>query len=173
MVAALRDNLALNDERAVTVLELALGDAEGEVDLLIFADLPHGHASTARLAEHPYQAQRVLRRTLDGLLEEADRPPALVKVDVEGSERDVLLGAPEAVAAKRSMWLLEVNYDTAAAFGHAPSALLELFDADYAVYRIEADGAAPEHDPSGAPHGATWLLAPPEHAERVERIASA
>jgi FkbM family methyltransferase len=173
MVAALRENLALNDVHGVTIHELALGDAEGEVDLLVFADLPHGHASTARLGDHAYVAQRVRRRTLDALLEEADRPPAVVKVDVEGSERDILRGAREALAAKRSMWLLEVNHETAAAFGHRPAALLELFDADYAVYRLDGDAAVPERDPAGAPHGATWLLAPPKHAERVEGIASA
>jgi FkbM family methyltransferase len=173
MLAALRENLALNDGRAVIVHELALGDDNGEVDLHIFADLPHGHASTARLGDHAYKAQRVLMRTLDDLLEAADGPPALVKVDVEGAERDVLLGARATLAAERSMWLLEVNYDTAAAFGYLPIALLERFNADYAVYRLDGDGPVPETDPSGAPHGATWLFAPPEHAARVEGIAGA
>jgi FkbM family methyltransferase len=174
MVAALRRNAALNTVSPaqggsdVEVYDVALGEGRGEVDLHVFAGLPHGHASTRPLGRQDHTAQRVSCRTLDDLLHGAGEMPALVKLDVEGSELNVLRGATTVLAARRSMWLVEVNTQTSAAFGYDPMALTEPFGDGYAVYRLGPTGFEPERAPAAVPHGTMWLFVPATLRDRVD-----
>ncbi|MEA2356001.1 MAG: hypothetical protein QOD61_2130 [Solirubrobacteraceae bacterium] len=172
LVEALRANLELNPGLPVSVHPVAVGARDGEVVLHHFSGLPHGHASTRTLGHTAFATERVGCRTLDGLLEAAPRPPALIKLDVEGSELETLRGAEDVLGAKRSMWIIEVNREASAAFGYAHTDLLELFADDYAVYRLVAGGLAAEADPSGAPHGTMWLCSPPVMAERTAALVA-
>lgn len=170
MVASLRANLDLNPTLPVTVHNLAVGDADGEVLLHHFSGLPHGHASTRTLGYEDFDVERVRCSTLDGLLVDAIRPPTLIKLDVEGSELAVLRGAAGVLAAKQSMWVIEVNSETSAAFGYAPAELLEPFFDDFAVYRLAAGGLLPERERAAAPHGTMWLCVPPALRHRTDGL---
>ena len=171
-IASLERNLELNPELAVRVQPLAIGAEDGELDLHLFAGLGHGHASAATLDRTDFTTYRVRVRTLDGLLEHQP-PPAFVKIDVEGSELDVLRGAERVLSADRPpMWMIEVNYETGAAFGYRPVDLLEPFRARpaYEIYRITADGLVAEREPESAPNGSNWALIPEGYRDRLTPI---
>jgi FkbM family methyltransferase len=84
----LRRNLAINGlEPRVTVHELALGATEGEVRFTVGLD-----SVNKVLVESTAQPSRTVQmRTLDGLTAAVE--PAMIKMDVEGHEADVLAGA--------------------------------------------------------------------------------
>ena len=167
MVASLRLNLELNPNLPVTIHNIAIAEAPGEMLLHHFSDLPHGHASASALGHHRFDTETVRCLPLDDLVAEATCSPALIKMDVEGSELLALRGGVGILEAKRSMWIIEVNHETSAAFGHTPLELLDRFSEDYAVYRVAAGGLVAEQDPAGAPHGTMWLCVPPALRDRA------
>lgn len=173
MIASLRVNLELNPDLPVAIHNVAVADAAGEVLLHHFSGLPHGHASTRTLGRDDFDTEPVPCLPLDDLLAEAVRRPTLIKMDVEGSELVALRGAAAVLEAKRSMWIVEVNHQTSAAFGYAPPELLDRFCTDYAVYRMAAGGLLPEQDRAAAPHGTMWLCVPPALHGRTEGLVVA
>jgi FkbM family methyltransferase len=168
LAGALRRNLALNPHLDVDVHEMAVGAHEGELELHTFEDLSHGHTSAATLGRDHYTTHLVPCRRLDDLVAHA----ALVKVDVEGYELEVLSGATKLFDGGRGpIWLIEANYETAAAFGRRPAAALSpLEDHGYSIFRIENDGVFLDADVDAAPHGATWLCVPEAHLHRVRAM---
>jgi FkbM family methyltransferase len=166
LTVALRRNLALNPHLSVSVHPVAAGTQYGTLELHVFDDLPHGHTSASTLGRTRYQTHVVPCRRLDELIAE---PPALVKVDVEGLEPEVLAGATGLLAhERRPMWLIEVNHETAAAFGRRPQAVLDHLPAkDYSIFRIEGNDVVADHDVAAAPHGSTWLCVPDAYRGRV------
>jgi FkbM family methyltransferase len=168
MLVELERNLALNPGLGVRVEPVAVGRQDGHLNVHLFAGLPHGHASASTLGRDDYETHCADMRTLDGLVD--GRPAALVKIDVEGAELEVLRGA-EAVmgCAAPPILVLEVNRETSAAFGYEPHALIDALPAGagYVVHRAEHGRLVPDGDPSSAPHGATWVCVPAAHAERT------
>ena len=175
-VERLRENLARNPwADSVEVHPVALGAAPGEVELNVFDDLPPGYASTSTLGRGDARSTVVTRGTLDALVAAGGRRPALVKADVEGGELDVLRGARELTGAPDApMWLVEVNYETAAAFGYAPVDLLAELRArqEHTVLRLGGGVLRAETEPEAAGQGDSWLCVPAHHRDRVERFLS-
>jgi FkbM family methyltransferase len=167
ILPALKRNLELNDQLAVRLFEVALGESPGTTEIHVFSGLPQGHASVSTLDRTDYRSHRVERSTLDELL--ADRIPAFVKLDVEGSERDVLRGPAATLGAEcPPIWMIEVNYETSAAFRYRPIDLLDWFGGGYGVFRIADEGLVPEVEPETAPNGSNWILVPRCHGDRVD-----
>jgi FkbM family methyltransferase len=166
VAAALRANLALNPQLDVELHQVAVGETSGNLELHQFEDLPHGHTSAATFGRERYETLVVPLVRLDELITEQ---PTLVKVDVEGYEPEVLAGAAGLLADGRGpMWLIEVNDETAGAFGRRPSAALEPLAAHgYAVFRVQEDGIVLDDDVDHAVHGTTWLCVPEAHMGRV------
>jgi FkbM family methyltransferase len=174
--ATLEENLARNPGLSVRVLPLALGAKRGEIELNVFAGLPHGHASVSTLGRDDYTAHRVEQRTLDEIVAEAAETPALVKMDVEGSELGLLEGARATLAGEAPpVVVTEVNYETSGAVGYRPVELLERLPAaqGYETYRIVPGGLAREREPEAAPHGAGWALVPAARRDRLVGLVRA
>lgn len=168
---ALERNISLNPELAVKLVPLAVGAEEGELELHLFQGLSHGHASASTLGRIDYEKFRVPVRSLDGLLDR-ERTPAFVKIDVEGSELEVLNGANRLLGADRPpIWMLEVNYETSRAFGYRPVELIEHFQGSggYELYRVTEAGLVPEHEPAAAPDGVNWVFVPDAYRDRLSR----
>lgn len=96
----LRHNAALNGFRQVRLVPFALGadDREGIVTVRIAGSSQATATQTARM------------RRLDGVVEELGLPPPnLIKIDVEGGERDVLFGARATLHAWRPVIIVETH----------------------------------------------------------------
>ena len=133
----------------VTVITAALGDTEGMVELTGWDNPDHrglgsvvpGHRSGLAENWHEGETLHVPQLTLRNLLsEQVDRKDeiALLKIDVEGYEPDVLRGAPELFSNRRvRAAILEVTTTLPVDW---VGDLLEFTSADYDAYAIEETG---------------------------------
>jgi FkbM family methyltransferase len=107
---AVRVNAALNELPNVTVLEAAAGTEQGRERLWVVADQTSSHLASR--GEHPLaeMALEVDVLALDDLVSERGfPPPALVKIDVEGSELDALRGMRGILAEHRPKLVCELH----------------------------------------------------------------
>jgi FkbM family methyltransferase len=127
----LRANVELNGFDNVVVIEKAAHSRNGAADL----DLSGG--TTAAHVVHGDSGEGTLRvetQRLDDLVAaRAVRPPALVKIDVEGAERDVLAGMSETVRIHHPLVICELH-------GSQDEFLAALADFGYAVSVLD-DGS--------------------------------
>jgi len=109
---ALRRLCELNPALPISVIPFALSDRNGLVRLKVMPDLSMG-----KLVGSPFQTGAaavdeitVSVRTIDGLVEGGNIPlPNVVKIDVEGSEFDVLRGATKVIETSRPRIFLEAH----------------------------------------------------------------
>jgi len=167
IVERLRANLRLNPGLAVEVRDRALGAKATRGSIHLFRDLPAGHASQSNLGRSDFDRYEIEVVPLDQELVGAPSAPALVKVDVEGAELDVLQGASNLLRRAPPMWLLEVNWETSRVLGYQPPDLLEMLAGSYDVFRITDRGLIRDTDPTSAPQNSSWLCVPDRFASRV------
>jgi FkbM family methyltransferase len=168
--AVLCENVRLNPGLEIKVHPIALGSRDEKVSVHVFRGLPSGHASLSTLGRHDFERFLVRARPIDDLVRDAGRTPTLIKLDVEGSEFAVLEGARSTLATVTApMWLIEVNHQTARAYGYRPSALLDYLASrnDYLAFRVVEGGVVPENEPESAPHGSSWLCLLTSQLERL------
>ena len=95
-VAALRENVQLNGFQNVSVYNVALFDSEGEMALSLSPTASAWHSMVLHVGEDSIKVRTVC---LDGVMRQANVDHVdLLKVDVEGAEPNVLLGARETLA---------------------------------------------------------------------------
>ncbi|MBF0624646.1 MAG: FkbM family methyltransferase [Magnetococcales bacterium] len=102
----------LNPALDLRLMPLAVGSANGRAT---FSFMPE--STMGKLSDSPFQAEEeacgtldVSVRTLDDLLQRGDiEPPSLIKVDVEGSEVEVLRGAASLILEHHPVWIIEVH----------------------------------------------------------------
>jgi FkbM family methyltransferase len=101
----LREHLALNNLRNCTVLESAICNTEG----MIAFSIADWEPSMARLS--PRGEITVPSTTLDICIygEKRLKPPNVLKIDVEGAELEVLLGATRGIAEFHPTIFLEIH----------------------------------------------------------------
>ncbi|HYH59406.1 MAG TPA: FkbM family methyltransferase [Thermoleophilaceae bacterium] len=107
---AVRANAELNDFENVTVVERAAGATTGREPLLVVADASWSHL--AARGSHPQTARTVEVEVvaLDELVAAGEiAPPTFVKIDVEGSEADVLNGMRESLRQHRPIIVCELH----------------------------------------------------------------
>lgn len=107
--ARLRENVAANDLTAtVNVLELAVGAEAREAALRLEPGAPTGNAAIVADASDG-DVQIAVTRLDDAVRGEDLERCTLVKIDTEGSELDVLRGAPGLLRDRRPVLVLELN----------------------------------------------------------------
>lgn len=171
-IDAWRDNFSLNRHLTADLRTVALGDTAGEVSLHRFAGLPHGHASLSTLGRVDFDSTQVRVNRLDIELGPGTQP-ALVKLDVEGSELAVLKGSEGLLTALGPpSWLIEVNYDTCRALGYEPSAIHDLLMGAhrYELYRVVERGIQRELRVADAPQGSTWFFVNEQDRGRLSSV---
>jgi FkbM family methyltransferase len=100
----------------VEVIEKAAGSAPGRDRLLLVEDLSWSHLESRGPHPRATDSVEVEIVAIDDLVAGGDiRPPQLVKIDVEGSEVDVLAGMRRTIEEHRPAIVCELH-DTAAAF---------------------------------------------------------
>lgn len=143
--ALLEKNVAANALRNVVLNACAVADCEGEAVFWERAE----PASSSLAGGRPPDAsvRRVYRvpvRTLDAYCQERDLIPHVIKADVEGAERLVVLGARElcSLSPERApLWLLEHSASACARFGDRLERLAQtLAGFGYSCFTLKPDG---------------------------------
>jgi len=178
MFSLLSESIALNQlQSRCHAKRLAITDREGRSTLKTFADLDPMHASLYPLADWAYEEEDIELSTLDAQVATFPKPPSLIKCDVEGGERDVLLGAQRVLAGEFGsppLWLLEANYEAAGMAGFFPWDLIEIAKsrAPYEAYCIRGGSIVAVLHKTALRHGDTLVLAIPEiHQARLAACA--
>ena len=136
----LEENCILNGVGAGVIRNnVGLGASEGTLTLYSFAELSHGETSA-----RPFDGARISSQesarciTLDQYVRASRlEHVALVKVDIEGGEWDVLCGSRSLLASRcPPMWIFEVNFRNAAAFGWSPPDLFRSMQRDYGYHFV-------------------------------------
>jgi FkbM family methyltransferase len=139
--ALLQRNVDRNSLSQVSVDTRALGDADNSEAILHLADEQHGGQNT--FGAVVYKNVRVVgdaivqMTTLDQAIVESrvDRVD-VVKIDVEGAEFSVLLGASELLSKLRPVLMLELQDESLVAQGSGADAVVGLLSGfDYRMYR--------------------------------------
>jgi FkbM family methyltransferase len=143
----LERNIQLNSLENVTVSTVAIGASPGKAELYRFGDLPIGHTSLSPLGRSKWQSFTCDVVSLDAYVTRLDvRGVSMIKIDVEGSELNVLLGARRLLERDGPAVILEINPKTAPFFGYTPEDLLTILrDLGYAflMYQPRSRKLAP------------------------------
>jgi FkbM family methyltransferase len=159
-------------ERRCVAQQLAVGAKPGTLSIKKFAGLDPMHASFYPLADVPFEEEEVCVKPLDTVARKMVAVPAVIKCDVEGGERDVLLGSANLMAGALGpppLWFLEANYETAAMAGYFPWELAEIAaQYGYRAYTLREFHAAELRSRRGLRHGDVLILAiPASHQDRL------
>ena len=160
----IRRSIEANQFDRVKVLEVLLGNEEGEASLFLTS---HSiHASTIP-RERRYRELRRPLRTLDSLTACGEvAPPDVIKIDVEGSELHVFQGAETMLRAHQPSIVFEAD-ENMKRMGYTADDLFGLLTkaAPYKFFTIDNAGVlAPLQSPY--PFG-NFLALSPRHADRM------
>ncbi len=156
------------DHPNLVVHPMALGDKDTETDFFIPENWISGSCMPR---DKSSQCCRVRMARLDDAL---PGRPDFVKLDAEGAEMAVLVGAKAILDAPDApLWMVELSTEEARPFGHDVSDVVGLFHraarARYTAYRIDSD--VPRLHPLELPlSGDFWINALFVPAERGDRI---
>lgn len=108
--ASLRRNVQLNGFHHVTVIEAALSRTAGEGWLVVGEEPTWGRLASGGASRMPHGWVRVPLMAIDDLVDRGTiAPPALVKIDVEGAELDVVAGMTETIRRHRPVIICEMH----------------------------------------------------------------
>jgi FkbM family methyltransferase len=95
-VNCIRKNIDLNGMINVRIYDVALGRMEESRDFHLANDTNTGSSGFVKMVRYDVPVEKVKVMTLDNLMEQLDWPVIdLAKVDIEGAEYELLLGASE------------------------------------------------------------------------------
>ncbi len=107
LLGVIDKNFMMNDIRNAKVCEVALAAVPGTTVLYLAPDTNSGGSSFFRTTKLGLRPEAVRTMTLDTLLErEGMRKIRFLKVDVEGAEEQILLGAEKTLQEKRIDFLM-------------------------------------------------------------------
>jgi FkbM family methyltransferase len=127
----------------VEVREAALGNEAGERAFAHVVDDPGWSGFRARPtpSSSPVEELSVRVERLDDALPDGVRP-AYVKIDVEGAEEEVVLGAQETLRRHRPVVAFEHGRGSADHYGTTPGAIHDLLaeELGYEIFGLDGDG---------------------------------
>jgi len=127
----------------VEIREAALSDATGNRSFAHILDDPGWSGFRARPTPQASSVETITVRCerLDDALPAGVRP-VLVKIDVEGAEEQVLLGAAETLRRYRPVIVFEHGFGSADYYGTTPGRIHELFTRSlgYVIHGLDWDG---------------------------------
>jgi FkbM family methyltransferase len=136
----LSDSVALNGLTNVQLNRMAVGARSGNTEIYRFHHLHLGYSSLLPYQRSDSTSYPCTLVSLDDYVSaNGVAKMSMIKIDVEGAERDVLYGARNVLERERPAIILEINRQTASAFGYTPEELTAfLADLGYSsfVYRL-------------------------------------
>jgi len=136
----LQSNVALLDEPNVTPVLAGLSDTEGTLDLMVDNANPGGHSYVRDNVRGFGGSTQTIVHALDDYLREhePERPLSLIKIDVQGYEYKLILGARKRFLKDRPVVFCEVTPDAMEKSGDDYRSLMTFFrDAGYSVQFID------------------------------------
>lgn len=122
----------------IEILPVAVSHTCGDSELTVWEDssmsqIVDRNVTPRRTRKHDLETVKVDTVSLDSLLEEGRPAPRLVKIDVEGAEEIVLLGASRLISEHHPVILLEFHNT------HAAVASIQFLKRyDYQIYEIRS-----------------------------------
>jgi len=111
----IRENISLNAFNNITVLPMAVSDRDGEIDLHVYSSgnyLTSGSSIKHDTTKHTVVRKRVQSISIDKFVQlNAIQRIDIVKIDVEGSVREVLTGMKKTVSTYKPDFIIEVLHD--------------------------------------------------------------
>jgi len=170
--ACAKRNLEQNRSSNVVLFHAALGAARAEADIYWNGD--NHTLSSLRARDGVDQVcGRCQVLALDDMVADGSisRSPDVVKIDVEGSEMDVLKGAQRLIRGSRPpLLIIELNRNTQPSFGYEPEAIigfvtsLNRFSVSWPFYYrhwpVSAGQPLPHLAQFGCNHGGNYLFVP-------------
>ena len=110
-IARIQEFIGLNPEKSITLHNCAVGEHDGEMDLLVMQETSMAklETSTFQIDSSPAARIKVILRSIDSVVAAGAPPPNLIKIDVEGAEVMVLSGALNTLRRYRPVIFIEVH----------------------------------------------------------------
>lgn len=164
--ARLQRALQANQITNVVLNRKAVSEGIGTLQLYIPGESGQETTSTASIADAPDRQRKISVESLSldsYVYDQGNRPPTIVKIDVEGAEPLVLKGMRRLLdEAKSDHIAIEVNEGMLARLGWSPADVTgPLLEADYAIYMVRSHGLEP-YDAAGQRRGVynLWAYSP-------------
>jgi len=144
--AYLTRHLALNRLTNVQIETCALGASDGETEFFVAGTFETGFNSRVAVPGLVMEAARVPMARLDTYAARTglDRVD-FIKIDVEGGERDVLVGGEQLFRRTRPVLLVEIEPSRIAPWGYAPQDIYTLVAGwNYDWWAVTRNGLVPE-----------------------------
>ena len=141
----LQSNLGRNGLTNVSIVAKAVGESAGTVDLIVAHGEHAGHNTLGGFAHDdvvPAGRERVSLDTLDAIAASEKLPRVdFIKIDVEGAETKVLVGARTLIAKMRPLLMMEIDDGALRAQGSDQKALLDLLqvDLEYDIFIVSGE----------------------------------
>lgn len=171
LMPIVEDALSLNrHEGAVHVNNVGLGSRSGPLTVHTFSGLPHGHASASDLGRDDAEPHDCRVETLDAYVSRTGTERVdVIKIDVEGHEREVLRGGERTLSQLSPVISFEVNPVCLHHAGVAPDELREaLVGLGYRhFWRLRPRGGAESVSGRLASEHGDYLAAKPQDRARL------
>lgn len=151
-IARLHANIALNDARHITVIEKAVSDHDGEIRLYLSKDNNAGtHSTIAAVGNVSEEYVTIPCVRLDTYLASAGAHHSvdLIKIDVEGGEREVISGALETLQRDSPILIMEMSDALQEARGYSTREFKAMLaDLGYSSFTLNDNGSLQPSDVS-------------------------
>ncbi len=135
----LRSRLQILAASNVTVHEVALSDEAGQAEFVIALERPEESGLKERVYNGPTRLEKVQVK-LEKLDSMALGEPRFIKLDTEGAEYKVLLGARDTIARARPVVAFEFGLQSYGAYGVDPNDVFTYFESlGYEMFSIHGD----------------------------------
>lgn len=122
LIPVLTRNLQLNRIEIASIQRVALGERAGDTSLYLSSDMNTGSSAVFRATKYALPVETVRSTTLEALLDETRVTSVdLLKMDIEGSEYEAILGSPGLFRERRIRAIaLELHPHALSARGRSP-----------------------------------------------------